>query len=345
MPHLLALRDLSATEITGLLDRSEIYAAADRGDELAGLTMATLFYEPSTRTEISFELAARRLGADVVRCDVDRSSVKKGESLADTVRTLESLGVGLIAVRHPAAGAAHLAARHVRCAVINAGDGMHEHPTQGLLDLLTVRRAKGRIAGLRVAIVGDVRHSRVARSAAWGFAKLGASVVAVGPATLLPSHADGLPVGLATSLADGLDGADVVMVLRMQRERQHGGYVPSLAEYTRSWGIDSRALGAAKADAIVLHPGPANLGIEVSAEVAYGPQSQISRQVAAGVPVRMAASAWAAGRDRVLPAAHSRRAAAAARRSLAANGILQFDHPAVTGHEARRSTQRGTNGD
>ncbi len=323
MRHLLALREMSAQEMTALLDLAEACATADRSDLLNGLSLATLFYEPSTRTEISFELAARRLGAQVVRCDVDRSSVRKGESLADTVRTLESLGVGAIAVRHPAAGAAHLASRHVRCAVINAGDGMHEHPTQGLLDVLTVRRAKGRLSGLRVAIVGDVRHSRVARSAAWGFSTLGASVVAVGPSTLLPLPADGLPMDLTTSVEDGLAGADVVMVLRMQRERQHAGYMPSLAEYTRLWGVNSRVLRAAKADAVVLHPGPTNLGVEVSADAAYGPRSLISTQVAAGVVVRMAVLAWVLGRERLLRIPTARRHDR--EKSLVASGLFDLD--------------------
>jgi aspartate carbamoyltransferase catalytic subunit len=323
MRRLLTLRELSAQEITHLLDLAELSAAPGRGEQLIGTTLATLFYEPSTRTEISFELAARRLGAGVVRCDVDRSSVKKGESLVDTVRTLEGLGADAIAIRHPSAGAAHLAAAHVRCAVINAGDGMHEHPTQGLLDLLTVRRARGRIAGLRIAIVGDVRHSRVARSAAWGFSKLGASVVAVGPATLLPTPGDGLPLHLTTSLQDGLDGADVVMVLRLQRERQAGGDVPTLAEYTRGWGVNSQALRAARPDAILMHPGPTNLGIELTADAAHGRQSRIAAQVAAGVDVRMAALAWALGRERLLHPPLARRRER--HKTLVVNGLLEFD--------------------
>jgi aspartate carbamoyltransferase catalytic subunit len=330
MRHLLSLRELPAQEIRGLLDVAETFAARGRTDALAGRVLTTVFYEPSTRTEISFELAARALGADVVRCDVDRSSVNKGESLADTVRTLASLGTDVIAIRHPAAGAAHLAAAQEGCAVINAGDGMHEHPTQGLLDLLTVRRAKGRIAGLRVAILGDVRHSRVARSAAWGFTKLGASVVAVGPATLLPRTPNhGLPFDLTSSRDEGLSGADVVMVLRLQRERQHGGDVPTLAEYTRLWGVDTHALRAAKPDAILLHPGPANLGVELSAEAAYGPQSRIAEQVAAGLHVRMAALAWALGRERFVrpPTRRSDRQTA-----RATNGLLNLDQPPV--HEA-----------
>jgi aspartate carbamoyltransferase catalytic subunit len=271
-----------------------------------------LFYEPSTRTEISFELASARLGATVVRCDVARSSVQKGESLVDTVQTLEALGAQAIVIRHPSAGAPHLASRWVRCAIINAGDGMHEHPTQGLLDLLTVRQHRGRIAGLNVAIVGDVLHSRVARSAVWGFTTLGAHVTLVGPPTLLPvwpTADDRFPrapqVTMTSSLAKGLEHADVVMALRMQRERQQNGYVPSLAEYTGRYAITPSVLATARPDVLVLHPGPMNLGVEVSAEAAYGPQSGIRAQVTNGVAVRMAVLLWALGDED----AHDRRTA------------------------------------
>lgn len=316
--HLLGLRELSVPQIQRLLDAAQSYADGERpAGALAGRTIMTLFYEPSTRTEISFELAAKRAGADVVRCDVERSSIKKGESLVDTVRSLEALGADAIVIRHPSAGAPHLASRWVRCAVINAGDGTHEHPTQGLLDLLTVRQRKGRIAGLKVAMVGDVLHSRVARSALWGFTKLGASVTLVGPPTLLPrfpflSH-DGLldqvdsvdkvdqrdqhrrpiSVTMTSSLEEGLQGADVVMALRMQLERQVHGYVPSLAEYTRTYAITPRTLALAKPDALLMHPGPMNLGVEITADVAYGPQSGIQGQVTNGVAVRLAVLLWA----------------------------------------------------
>src|SRR3989449_8371499 len=232
--HLLGLRDLNVAQIQQLLDSSQAYADGERpAGGLTGRTIITLFYEPSTRTEISFELAAKRAGADIVRCDVPRSSIQKGESLVDTVQTLEALGADAIVIRHPMAGAPNVASRWVRCAVINAGDGMHEHPTQGLLDLLTVRQRKARIAGLKVAIVGDVLHSRVARSAIWGFTKLGATVTLVGPPTLLlpelplPSSFFPLPssaVSMTSSLQEGLSGADVVMALRMQVERQQHGY-------------------------------------------------------------------------------------------------------------------------
>jgi aspartate carbamoyltransferase catalytic subunit len=306
--HLLGLRQLDASEITQFLDLAQRFTEGQSQPEaLRDRTVATLFYEPSTRTELSFELAARRLGADVIRCDVDRSSVQKGESLADTVQTLEGLGAQAIVIRHPSAGASHLASRWVRCAVINAGDGMHEHPTQGLLDLLTVRQRTGRIAGLKVAIVGDVLHSRVARSAVWGFTTLGAHVTLVGPPTLLPTwptagtrfpHA--AQVTMTSSLAEGLEQADVVMALRMQRERQQHGYVSSLAEYSRRYAITPKVLASARPDVLLMHPGPMNLGVEVTAEAAYGTQSVIRAQVANGVAVRMAVLLWALGYEEVV---------------------------------------------
>jgi aspartate carbamoyltransferase catalytic subunit len=230
--HLLTLRELSSGEIEALLDDAQ--AAQDGAvPDLRGAVVAMLFYEPSTRTEMSFELAARRTGADVLRCDVEHSSVRKGESLVDTVRTFASLGTDVLVLRHHASGAPALAARHVACAVVNAGDGMHEHPTQGLVDLLTVRQIKGRIDGLRIAIVGDIVHSRVVRSAAWGFTRLGASIVLAGPATLLPAAPPAPGVELTTSLEAAVSGADVVMALRLQRERQAAGEIPTAAEYTR----------------------------------------------------------------------------------------------------------------
>src|SRR3989442_13955165 len=258
--HLLGLRDLNVAQIQQLLDSSQAYADGERpAGGLTGRTIITLFYEPSTRTEISFELAAKRAGADIVRCDVPRSSIQKGESLVDTVQTLEALGADAIVIRHPMAGAPKVASRWVRCAVINAGDGMHEHPTQGLLDLVTVRWHKERIAGLKVAIVGDVLHSGVARSVIWGFTKLGATVTLVGPPTLLlpgprdegrgkkeegkipsplPSSFFPLPssaLNMTSSLEEGLQGADAVMALRLQVERQHYGYVRSMATYAGSY--------------------------------------------------------------------------------------------------------------
>jgi len=293
--HLLALRDLDRRTIEGVLDAAQQFADGGSAPSLRGAVVATLFYEPSTRTEMSFILAARRLGAGVLPCDVEHSSVRKGESFVETVRTFEALGADALIIRHPCGGAPSLAARHVACAVINAGDGMHEHPTQGLLDLLTVRQVKGHISGLKVAIVGDVRHSRVARSAAWGFTKLGASVVLAGPATLLPADFPVPGVRLTTSLQEAVKVADVVMALRVQLERQSGGCIPSLAEYTRTFGITEEILARARPDCIVMHPGPVTTGVEISAEAADGPRSVVRRQVENGVVVRMAVLEWALG--------------------------------------------------
>jgi len=294
--HLLALRDLDPGTIVALLDDAQRLRDAGGPPAPVAGTVATLFYEPSTRTQMSFVLAARRLGAEVLPCDVEHSSVRKGESLVDTARTFEALGADVLVIRHPGSGAPGLAARHVGCAVVNAGDGMHEHPTQGLLDLLTVRQAKGRIAGLRVTIVGDILHSRVARSAAWGFSKLGASVVLAGPATLLPAAPPVPGVTMTTSLADAVDGADVVMALRVQLERQAGGCLPALAEYARTFGLTEETLARAHPDCIVMHPGPANLGVEISRAAAESPRSVILRQVENGVCVRMAVLRWVLGR-------------------------------------------------
>ncbi|HXF82401.1 MAG TPA: aspartate carbamoyltransferase catalytic subunit [bacterium] len=297
MPALLSVRELDRPVIDQILGAAQRYAdGAPIPQSLRGRAVATLFYEPSTRTEMSFELAARRLGAEVLRCDVDHSSVRKGESLVDTVRTFEALGADVLVVRHPSAGAPALAARSVRAAVINAGDGAHEHPTQGLIDLLTVRQVTGRLEGLRVAIVGDIAHSRVARSAAWGFTKYGARVVLAGPPTLLPPAPPAPGVEMTDVLDEALRGADVVMALRMQLERQAGGAVPSLAEYARCFGITAAVLEAACPGAILMHPGPTNLGVEVDLAAACGPRSVITRQVRNGVFVRIAVLEWAGGR-------------------------------------------------
>lgn len=287
--HLLGLEELSPGQIQALLDLAEQAARRNlEPDALAGRVVANLFFEPSTRTRTSFQLAARKLGAEVVNFDPERSSTQKGESLLDTARTLQALGAHAVVLRHPASGAAHFVTRHVRCAVVNAGDGMHEHPTQGLVDLLTVRRVRGRLAGLRVVIVGDVRHSRVARSAAWGFTKLGARVAVCGPATLVPREFTSLGVEVCHRLEEALDGADVVMALRMQTERQRDGFVPSLAEYHRLYGLSPERLRLAHPAAVVLHPGPMNLGVEITPAVAYEDRSLVLQQVTAGVAVRMA---------------------------------------------------------
>lgn len=286
---LLGIRTLTAGQLHALLALSK---AALQGelppDGLRGRVVATVFYEPSTRTRTSFELAARRLGGYVLSFDVPTSSVQKGESLLDTARTLEALGVDAIVLRHSSSGAPHLVARSVRTSVVNAGDGMHEHPTQALTDLLTIREVKGRIAGLRVVILGDILHSRVARSVSYGLSYLGAQVVLCGPATLLPRELEIPGVTVTPRLEEALEGADVVMPLRMQVERAAGAFVPSLGEFARLYGLTPQRLSRAKPDAIVMHPGPMNLGVEITPEVAYGGQSVVLRQVGYGVAVRMA---------------------------------------------------------
>ncbi len=261
---------------------------------LRGKTLATLFYEPSTRTRVSFELAAKALGADVVNLTASSSSVTKGESLVDTVRTLQAIGVDAVVIRHPHAGAPYLAARHLHCAVINAGDGWHAHPTQALLDLYTVRQHRGGIRGLKVVIVGDILHSRVARSDLWGFSALGAHVVLCAPPTLLPRRFGedegwGLPPAeVEPRLERAIEDADVVMALRMQTERQHSAYAGNLRDYVRLYQISSDRLRLARPNVLLMHPGPTNEGVELTAEVAQGAQSVIQEQAANGVAVRMA---------------------------------------------------------
>ncbi len=298
--HLLGLEDLEAAEILQVLDTAESMGEIMARDikkvpTLRGRAVLTLFYEPSTRTRNSFELACKYLSADTVSVTAAQSSVVKGETLKDTALNCERMGIDAIVIRHPAAGAPHLLARAVRAAVINAGDGMHEHPTQGLLDLFTIRQKKGRIAGLRVAIVGDVLHSRVARSDAWGLTKLGAEVRLAGPLTLLPpgtagDRVPGFPAGVRafTMVEEALDGADVVIALRIQKERQDRGLFPSTSEYARFWGINRRRLALAAPDVLLMHPGPVNRGVELDSDVADGVHSSIYEQVANGVAVRMA---------------------------------------------------------
>ncbi len=290
---LLGLEGLSAEEIHLILDTAEsckqIYEREiKKFPTLRGRTVVNLFYEPSTRTRTSFELAGKWMGADVINVSSSTSSVAKGESLRDTARTLEALGADVVVIRHSAAGAAHQLASEIRAAVINAGDGAHEHPTQGLLDLFTIRERKGRFAGLRVTIVGDILHSRVARSNIWGLKTLGAEVTVVGPPTLVPREIRQLGVRATHNLEEALEGADVVNILRIQLERQKKGLFPSLREYSRLYGITAEKLESAREDVLIMHPGPANLGVEVSEEVARDPRSAISGQVQNGVAVRMA---------------------------------------------------------
>lgn len=291
--HLLGIEGLSAEDITGLLDLSEEFVALNREVEkkratLRGRTQINLFFEASTRTQSSFELAGKRLGADVMNMSVSTSSVKKGETLIDTAATLNAMHPDVLIVRHSASGAVELLARKVDCSVVNAGDGAHEHPTQALLDALTIRRNKGRIEGLTVAICGDILHSRVARSNILLLHRLGAQVRVIGPSTLLPRDIDRFGVEVHRDMKAGLDGVDIVMMLRLQRERMNGSFVPSVKEYFHYWGLDEAKLRYAKPDALVMHPGPMNRGVEIDSAVADGAQSLIREQVEMGVAVRMA---------------------------------------------------------
>lgn len=292
---LLDLQSLSKDEITYLLDTAQSFREivarpVKKVPTLRGKSVATLFFEPSTRTRTSFEHAAKIMSADTYSLAAATSSATKGESLKDTMLTLDAMGIDAFVIRHPMSGAAHLAARYVpHKPVINAGDGTHEHPTQGLLDLLTIRQAKGRIDGLTVAIVGDILHSRVARSNLWGLHAMGANVRLVGPSTLMPADADHLPAAIYTDLRAGLEGADVVNVLRIQLERQDAAYFPSVREYARLFGVGRDALKAAAPDVTVLHPGPMNRGVEISSALADDTDiSVITNQVTNGVAVRMA---------------------------------------------------------
>ncbi|MEN5083492.1 aspartate carbamoyltransferase catalytic subunit [Bosea sp. TWI1241] len=291
--HLLGIEGLSHLDIEALLDRAEAYVALSRQVEkktatLRGRTQINLFFEPSTRTQASFELAGKRLGADVMNMSVGSSSVKKGETLIDTAATLNAMRPDILVVRHHAAGAVNLLARKVDCSVVNAGDGAHEHPTQALLDALTIRRNKGRITGLTVAICGDILHSRVARSNIILLSALGAKVRLVAPSTLLPPGVERMGVEVFRDMRKGLEGVDIVIMLRLQLERMNGAFVPSSKEYFRYFGLDRDKLSLAAPDALVMHPGPMNRGVEISSEVADGAQSLIREQVEMGVAVRMA---------------------------------------------------------
>ncbi|HEV3043520.1 MAG TPA: aspartate carbamoyltransferase catalytic subunit [Roseiarcus sp.] len=291
--HLLGVEGLSPLDIVTLLDMAEAAVEVSRQIEkkrttLRGRTQINLFFEASTRTQSSFELAGKRLGADVMNMSVANSSVKKGETLIDTAATLNAMRPDILVVRHRHAGAVHLLARKVDCAVVNAGDGAHEHPTQALLDALTIRRNKGRIEGLIVAICGDILHSRVARSNILLLGALGARVRVIGPSTLLPAGVERMGVEVFRDMRAGLKDADIVMMLRLQRERMMGAFVPSTKEYFRYFGLDEEKLRYAKPDALVMHPGPMNRGVEIDSLVADGAQSLIKEQVEMGVAVRMA---------------------------------------------------------
>lgn len=290
---LLGIEDLSAEELELILSTAESFREVSEREikkvpTLRGKTVINLFYEPSTRTRTSFEIAAKRMSADTVNISVSTSSVVKGETLRDTAKNLEAMRPDAIVVRHSSSGTPQMLAKYVGCSVINAGDGAHEHPSQALLDMLTVREKKGKISGLKIAIIGDITHSRVARSNIYGFTKLGAEVVVAGPPTMLPVGIESLGCKATTDMASAINGADVVMMLRIQLERQKESFFPTIREYSRMYGLDEAKLKKAKDDVIILHPGPINRGVEISSEIADGPYSLILDQVTNGVAVRMA---------------------------------------------------------
>jgi aspartate carbamoyltransferase catalytic subunit len=290
---LLEIRSLEPAEIQTILDTAaSMKEIATREIKkvpaLRGKTVVNLFLEPSTRTRTSFEIAGKWLSADVVNVSGSSSSVVKGETLIDTARNLEAMSPDCVVIRHAASGAPHMLARVLRCAVINAGDGMHEHPTQALLDLLTIREKRGHLEGLSVAIVGDIAHSRVARSNIAGMRKMGMSVTVVGPPTLIPPGVEELGVKVAYRLEEAIRDVDVIMMLRLQQERMSANYIPSLREYSRLYGLSLDRLRVARDDVLIMHPGPVNRGVELAPEVADGPYSVILEQVANGVAVRMA---------------------------------------------------------
>ena len=289
----LEMESLSVDEIQAILDTAETLKeistrAIKKVPTLRGKTFIHFFYERSTRTRTSFEIAAKRLSADTVSISASTSSIVKGETLVDTARNLEAMNPDAIVIRHPAAGAPHLLARQVEASVINAGDGMHAHPTQALLDMMTVREKKGRLAGLRIAIIGDIAHSRVARSNIVGFTKTGADVILAGPPTMIPMGVETLGAHVTYHVQEAIKDADVVMVLRIQKERQQAFVFPSEREYAQCYGLTEEKLAGAKEDVLIMHPGPINRGVEIAPEVAEGPYSVILDQVTNGVAIRMA---------------------------------------------------------
>lgn len=291
--NLLGLRELSAEEIRLILQTAEGFREVSlrpikKVPALRGKTVVNLFFEPSTRTRTSFELAAKRLSADIVNISTQASSLLKGETVLDTVRNLEALKIDILVIRHEAAGVPALIASRAQACVINAGDGAHEHPTQALLDLFTIQEKRGHIEGLRVSIIGDIAHSRVARSNIWGLTKLGALVTVCGPPTLLPAQIEQLGVRVSTRLDEAIHDADVLMLLRIQHERQEATLIPSLREYRLRYGITSERLREAKPNVLIMHPGPINRGVELDSSVADGPFSVILDQVTNGLAVRMA---------------------------------------------------------
>lgn len=290
---ILDMKDLSAEEINLILDTADSFLEVSTREikkvpTLRGKTIINLFVEASTRTRTSFEIAGKRLSADTINISGSSSSIIKGETLIDTARNLEAMNPDVIVLRHSAAGAPHMLARLVKPSVINAGDGAHEHPTQALLDLMTIRAKKGRIAGLKIALVGDIAHSRVARSNIYGMTRMGAEVHVAGPATMLPRELGKLGVTVHRQLAPAIRGADIIMMLRIQLERQEKNLFPSLREYASYFGLNAQNIKLAREDVLVMHPGPTNRGVEISPEVADGPRSVILDQVTNGVAVRMA---------------------------------------------------------
>ncbi len=297
---LLGMQELEAAEITDVLDTAVSMKEISTREikkvpTLRGKTVVNLFYEASTRTRTSFEIAGKWLSADVINFSASGSSAEKGESLLDTARNIEAMSPDVVVVRHKASGAPALLARSLRCGVINAGDGAHEHPTQALLDLMTIREKKGHLEGLNVAIVGDVTHSRVARSNIFGMRKMGMTVTVAGPPTLIPPQCQELGVKVSHRLEEAIEHADVIMMLRLQHERMQGGFIPSIREYSRVWGLTPARLQHCWPDVLIMHPGPVNRGVELSPEVADGRYSVILDQVSNGVAVRMAALYLLAG--------------------------------------------------
>ncbi len=291
--HLLGLEDLTAGEITAILDQAAVFkrdslSGDTKLDLLAGTVVANLFFEPSTRTRTSFALAAKRLSADTIDFSASSSSLSKGETFIDTALNIRAMGASLVVVRHKTPGAPHLLSRHVDAGILNAGDGTHEHPTQALLDIFTIREKRGTLEGLTVTLVGDILHSRVARSNIWGLKKLGARVVVCGPSTLIPPRIEELGVEVSNRLDDVIAEADCVNLLRIQFERQRGAFFPSIREYTQFFGMNAERLRNEKSDVMILAPGPINRGVELTPEVADGPHSVILEQVTNGLAIRMA---------------------------------------------------------
>ena len=293
MKHLLGMKEVSAVEIQEILDEAfrmkrEVLQGGKKDSCLSGKSIITLFFENSTRTRLSFELASKYLGATAANIAASGSSVAKGETLIDTAKTIDEMAADVIIIRHSSSGAPHLISNYTNASIVNAGDGMNEHPTQALLDFMTMQEFKGGIKGLRVAIVGDVKHSRVARSNVYGLKKLGADVVLAGPTTLMPAEAEQLGVPVYHDVDKAVEGADVVMGLRIQLERQKKGLFPTVRESHKYFGVDERRMKLAAKDAILMHPGPVNRGVELSADIIDGKQSVIGEQVTNGVCVRMA---------------------------------------------------------